>query len=331
MKVPPGASTSLQTMDREKLILDFRSYCTVDLQLTKRTTDEHVRRIKKYLAEVNTFTTESSRKYLSAFIGKDRYAHELKALRQFYKFLGKPNEVAGFKFPSTQFKIPDVPLMEEVRHFIGSITDIRFKALVLALATCGLRLTEVLSITHADIDWITGRVVPHSHTTSTTKKSNYSFLNTEALTAIKAYLAIPYSHGPNHKKEDQRIFPTDKATVAREFRAHSALCGITITAKKLRSFFESEMIERGISESYVNFLAGRVPASVLSKHYLSYRPEKLFKIYSSAGLKIIADSVSVDTPTIPKPTELVESEKVSSSINNHFQEDIKGDLHPQEP
>lgn len=63
--------------------------------------------------------------------------------------------------------------------------------------------------------------------------------------------------------------------------------GINITPQKLRQWFCSEMLRLGVSETNVDAFCGRVPKSVLARHYTDFSPEKLKEIYEKAELKII--------------------------------------------
>jgi intergrase/recombinase len=59
-----------------------------------------------------------------------------------------------------------------------------------------------------------------------------------------------------------------------------------ITPQKLRQWFCSEMLRLGVSETYVDAFCGRVPKSVLARHYTDFSPEKLREIYEKAGLML---------------------------------------------
>ena len=61
---------------------------------------------------------------------------------------------------------------------------------------------------------------------------------------------------------------------------------IDITPQKLRQWFCSEMLRLGVSETYVDAFCGRVPKSVLARHYTDFSPEKLEEIYERANIKI---------------------------------------------
>ena len=60
-----------------------------------------------------------------------------------------------------------------------------------------------------------------------------------------------------------------------------------ITPQVLRRWFASEMASLGVDSSYIDAFAGRVPESVLEKHYLDYSPRKLKQIYDDAGLTVL--------------------------------------------
>jgi integrase len=62
--------------------------------------------------------------------------------------------------------------------------------------------------------------------------------------------------------------------------------GLNITPQKLRHWFCSEMLRLGVSETYVDAFRGRVPKSVLSRHYTDFSPEKLREAYLEANLDI---------------------------------------------
>jgi intergrase/recombinase len=63
---------------------------------------------------------------------------------------------------------------------------------------------------------------------------------------------------------------------------------IDITPQKLRQWFCSEMLRLGVSETYVDAFCGRVPRSVLARHYTDFSPEKLEEIYEKFDIKILS-------------------------------------------
>jgi len=51
--------------------------------------------------------------------------------------------------------------------------------------------------------------------------------------------------------------------------------------------FFSEILRLGVSEMYVDAFCGRVPKSVLARHYTDFSPEKLGDIYSNSALRVL--------------------------------------------
>lgn len=50
----------------------------------------------------------------------------------------------------------------------------------------------------------------------------------------------------------------------------------------LRSIFAREMSKAGVQDRYIDAFCGRVPQSVLARHYSDYSPKALKEIYSKA-------------------------------------------------
>ena len=70
------------------------------------------------------------------------------------------------------------------------------------------------------------------------------------------------------------------------WKSARAKTGLNITPQKLRQWFSSEMLHLGVSETYIDAFCGRVPKTVLARHYTDFSPEKLNKIYRRAKLQI---------------------------------------------
>jgi len=48
------------------------------------------------------------------------------------------------------------------------------------------------------------------------------------------------------------------------------------------------MMRLGVSETYVDAFCGRVPKSVLARHYTDFSPGKLSNIYSEASMETVS-------------------------------------------
>jgi len=62
-----------------------------------------------------------------------------------------------------------------------------------------------------------------------------------------------------------------------------------IEKEKKRTFtqFCSEMLGLGVSETYVDAFCGRVPKSVLARHYADFSPDKLKGVYNKVDLLVL--------------------------------------------
>jgi len=56
----------------------------------------------------------------------------------------------------------------------------------------------------------------------------------------------------------------------------------------LRSVFAREISKAGVQDRYIDAFCGRVPQSVLARHYSDFSPETLKEIYEKAGIKILS-------------------------------------------
>ncbi|ERG92878.1 MAG: hypothetical protein J07HQW1_02927 [Haloquadratum walsbyi J07HQW1] len=71
------------------------------------------------------------------------------------------------------------------------------------------------------------------------------------------------------------------------FQKISDESGMKITPQVLRRWLASKMASLGVDSNYIDAFAGRVPESVLEKHYLDYSPQKLNQIYDDAGFTVL--------------------------------------------
>lgn len=148
-------------------------------------------------------------------------------------------------------------------------------------ATTGLRREEILSLTPEDVDFDSRMITPNNHL-GETKKSWVSFYNQEAEIVFKEYLAAKKA------SISKRLFPMQRNENVELWKIAQDKTGINITPQKLRQWFCTEMLHLGVSETYVDAFCGRVPKSVLARHYTDFSPENLFEIYKKANLKVLA-------------------------------------------
>ena len=262
----------------EILLTRFREFLKVDLRRSDKTAYEHTYYIKKFLNEspkhVESTTAEDVREYLKSLKGASsaQYKNILMALKVFFRdFLKMPEVVASFKFPHQVFKPKQILNKEQLVQFYKYLETAKEKALFMLYATTGLRRDEILLLKPEDIDFEKRMITPNNHN-GETKKSWMSFYNQEAEQVFKEYLAT------KKQSRSQRLFLMQRDEVVELWKSAREKTSIDITPQKLRQWFCSEILRLGVSETYVDAFCGRMPKSVLARHYTDFSPEKLKEI-----------------------------------------------------
>ena len=265
----------------------FASFCQVDLQLAERTVREHVWQIGRFLRSVckdpKLITREDVRSYLAMYADKApaTRANVLKSLKVYFRdYLGRPKVVETFRFPKQEFSPKQVPSRADLQRFYEAIPSARARAFFLLCATSGLRKHEVLSLNREDVDLEKRMIIPRKNG-SRTKRTWVSFFNEEAKAALLEYLETRID-------DDPRLFRISPRQT-HFFEAARLETGLQITPQVLREFFACEMGRLGVSDRYVDAFCGRIPHSVLARHYTDFSPERLKEIYDRAGLRIFSE------------------------------------------
>jgi integrase len=279
----------IENAENERIFEDFKNFLIVDRQLEEGTVRRHLLELKR-LFENSDFdplkaTREDIRRYLLRFRGWSpySYANILKTLRIFYReYLGKPEVVQGFKFPARPLKPVIIPSKEELREFYKRLRIPLAKTLFLIYATTGLRSREVLNLKIGDVDFERRMIVPRGGT-SRTKRTWVTFYNEEAEEALREYLGS--FQGLN---KEERLFPVSDGYFRKKYRKFEKETGVRISPQVLREWFACEMGKLGVPDRYVDAFCGRVPRSVLARHYTDFSPEKLKEIYDRANLRVLS-------------------------------------------
>lgn len=115
---------------------------------------------------------------------------------------------------------------------------------------------------------------------SKTKRSYITFYNEEAEKVLLQWLKI-------RPKNSDKLFPMRTNHKHRIFLEARKKTELEITPQILREWFACEMGRLGVPDRYVDAFCGRVPRSVLARHYTDFSPEKLKEIYDKANLKVL--------------------------------------------
>jgi len=226
-------------------------------------TREDVRAFLKWLKE-----TESG-----------NYKNTLSALKVFYRdFLGRPEVVSSFKFPPKTVRVVRMVPTENLRTFYRELRQPRAKAMFMLYATSGLRRNELLSLKRRNVDPELRMIIPEGNG-SRTKRTYVTFYNRETAKILKEILP---------EDPEARVFPVSSNYFQKKSLEIRTKVGVILTPQILREWFCSQMGELGVPDRYVDAFCGRVPRSILARHYTDYSPDKLKRIYDKANIKVLS-------------------------------------------
>ena len=276
---------SIYNVQYNDVLNEFRDFLTVDLQLYDSTAIRHVFRLRRFLDYISKdprkVTKENLRSYLAGLKHKDAstYTNHLACLKRFYRdYLEMPDLVKSFRFPRKSFKPRIIPNKTQVQQFYHCLEKGLQEAIFLTFATSGLRKSELLGLEIADVDLTKNMIVPRRSNNSS-KNVWVTFFNQEAEDKIRELL--------EHVNSNKLFNISGKGFKKMWIRA-SNKSGIKITPQVLRDWFCCQMGELGVPDRYVDAFCGRVPKSILARHYTDYSPQRLKRIYDKAGLKVLS-------------------------------------------
>jgi len=270
------------------MLKDFKGFLEIDEELAKATVYSHLWRLKIIAKQVRKPLTVLAKEDLREFLRsiKPKYALEtysgfIKAIRVFFRdYLNRP-ELATFKFPSKPFipKILDFD-KEDLQRFYHAIEHPIVKMMFLAYCVTGLRRNDILCLMKTELNRDLRRIVKNND--SRTKHRWITFYNEELANLLHDYL-------DSRKDDDPKVFPISRCkTFQKEWKLTKQKTGLNITPKDLRDWFCVEMTDLGVRNRYIDAFCGRVPKTILGRHYTDYSPERLKRIYDKAGLKLLS-------------------------------------------
>jgi len=291
----PEAGAPLDPQQLLERLGDFEKFCRVDLALAERTVENHIWRVEQFLRWCRNAGVEVSqeavRDFLSQYEAANNRANYLKAFRRFFRdFLGRPDIIKSFKMPQPEIPIQPVlelPTRDDLRRFFEAMKSLRHKAAFLIYATSGLRLSELLNLRFKDIDLNRRMINATKLHRGRTKRGWITVYSKEAAEWLKKYIeTLP----PEQRTPESRIFPIGRYTMRNAFRRAQEKTGLKITPQVLREWFCQQLADAGVPERYIDAFCGRVPATVIRRHYSDYKPENLERIYKQAekALKILS-------------------------------------------
>jgi len=282
----PGES--LRKLHINDVLEQYEEFLRVDLQLKKLTIKGHILRARKFLEffdkDLGALTVQDIREYLSTINGLNAstYSNVVKSLRRLIRdFLRKPELMKTFKLPYIEFKPKVIPSKEQINQGYQSLRTDKQRLIYLLYAVTGLRKDELRNLGLSNINLESRSIQPNHN--STTKHSFCTFWNPEVDVLLKKYLD---GHRNEITGNGGKLFCFSDSSINRITKLIETKVGIHISPQVLRKWFCSEMLSKGVQEVYVDAFCGRVPRSVLARHYTDFSPERLKEIYDKAGLNV---------------------------------------------
>lgn len=235
------------------------------------------------------------RKYLAVLkekgLGNRSVGRRLSAMRSFFRFLAregllKLNPILMLSSPKLDKHLPSFMTEEEVVKLIESAfpkdendeRSLRDRAILETFYSCGLRISELSSLSIDDIDFISGII----KVMGKGKKERLVPIGDTALTAIKSYI-------DKRKKQSQVLFlnKNAKRITSRGVRnvvgkyLKSAGLRRGISPHTLRHSFATHLLNRGADLRTVQELLGHANLSS-TQIYTHLTTERLKNVYDKA-------------------------------------------------
>jgi len=285
----PGSIVRSRSLYSNNNILEsFKRFLSIDLALEPVSVINHLCKTRKMLScfnkPLNNVTKDDIRQFLEMVkenYSINTYSCFIKTIRRLFRdFLNKP-ELAKFRFPTIPFtpKILDFNKADLQRFYYAIEHDI-VRMMFLAYCVTGLRRNDIMFLMLSELNRDMRMIIKNNG--SSTKHRWITFYNEELEKTLNEYLDSRNDNNP-------RVFVVDKfKTFQKHWKIAQKTTGLSITPKDLRNWFCNEMMNLGVPERYVDAYCGRVPRTILRRHYTDYSPNKLKEIYDRAKLRLLS-------------------------------------------
>lgn len=178
----------------------------------------------------------------------------INGIKKFYKFLGLTFEADHLIRPKKEKKLPTVLSPHEVKIILDNTKNIKHKALLSLIYSCGLRISEALALRPQDID--SKRMFVYVKQAKG-KKDRYTILSEKALVLLREYFKI---YKPKiYLFEGQHAGEKYSDRSAQQVLKQSVLKGgirKNVTLHTLRHSFATHLLESGTDIRYIQELLG---------------------------------------------------------------------------
>ncbi len=249
-----------------------------------------------FLSRVEAITLADIRDFLSQLViagaARRSIARKLSAIRSFFKYLYRKGTLDklptdGLTAPKLNKLLPKFLTIKEIERLLQAVDTTTLKgkrdrAIMEVLYSTGMRVSEVVGMTHGKIQWREGivRVIGKG------KKERIVMLGAPSVAALRAYINDTEYRGKDAK---DAVFksrfgqPLGAQSVLSIINAASKAAGIDtrVTPHVLRHSFATHMLDAGADLRCVQELLGHVSLST-TQIYTHVTPERLKRAYDKA-------------------------------------------------
>lgn len=250
-------------MDIQKTLEDFKA----DMELrgfSARSVNVYIGAVSLYLKycseTAQTSGEESFRSYLIQLLREKKLAKATvnlynSAIRFYLEITLEQN--INYKRTARckpNHRYPTVLTQEEVKKFLSSVDDLKYRAIFQNIYGSGLRVSEICSLQIGDIDSKSMRILVRQ---GKGKKDRYTILSNAGLAALreywKAYRPTEYLFPGKSQNGNLGISAVEAA-----FRKYFTIAGINKSASvhTLRHSFATHLLEQGVPPLYIKELLG---------------------------------------------------------------------------
>jgi site-specific recombinase XerD len=242
--------------------------------LAKNTTEVYVKQARMFVAHfgrsADQLDTEDVRSWLLWLLNEKRLSAAtaniaIAALRQLFTTIGRPEVMEGIRGVRKYHRAPDVLSGSEIERLLSAASDIKHRAIFTLLYGGGLRISELLALTTADID--SQRMVIHVRDTKT-RHDRIVPLSPRMLQTLRAYWRARRPTGPwlfPGRAPDSQM---TRVGVSEAMRNCARAAGISkrVHPHILRHAFATHLLELGTDLRTVQILLGHRSLSSTTRY-----------------------------------------------------------------
>lgn len=254
------------------------------------------KRGRQFTQRADAVSQPEVRDFLSSLIiegaARRTTARKMSALRSFYRYLYRQGIVAalptdGLTAPKLNKPLPKFITAQDFERLAAvpepvTLHGKRDRAIMELLYSTGMRIAELTSLTHGQLNWREGvlRVIGKG------RKERLAMLGRPALAALDAYVSHPEYHG---REPDAPVFKNrfgnrlGPQSIERMILVSGRIAGIAqkVTPHVLRHSFATHMLDAGADLRSVQELLGHTSLST-TQIYTHITPDRLKKVYDTA-------------------------------------------------